>query len=114
MVLAALFAIVFQVHLPISVGLVWLTNPLTMPPIFYFAYRLGCWIINQPVGDFHIELSVEWLTTGLKGIWQPLLLGSTVLGIICGVLGYMGMQLFWRGMVVWKWRKRHASRSCES
>ena len=37
MVLAAAGAILFRVNLPISVALVWLTNPLTMPPIFYGA-----------------------------------------------------------------------------
>ncbi len=109
MVLAALFAIAFQVHLPISVGLVWVTNPFTMPPIFYFAYRLGCWIISQPVGDFHVELSIDWLMTGLVDVWQPLFVGSSVLAFISAVLGYAGMRLFWRGVVIWKWRKRHAT-----
>lgn len=109
MVLAALFAVALQVHLPISVGLVWVTNPLTMPPIFYFAYRLGCWVTSQPVGDFHVELSIDWLMTGLADVWQPLLVGSSVLAVISGMLGYAGMRLFWRGMVIWKWRKRHAT-----
>jgi len=106
MILAALFAIAFQVNLPVSVGLVWVTNPLTMPPIFYFAYRLGSWILGQPPGQFDIELSIDWLMTGLAGIWQPLLLGSTVLGICSGLLGYIGMQLLWRRLVILKWRKR--------
>jgi len=106
MVLAALFAITFQVNLPIAVGLVWITNPLTMPPIFYFAYRVGCWILGQPVGDFNIELSNEWLMTGLSTIWQPLILGSTILGITCGLLGYFGMHILWRRMVILKWKRR--------
>ena len=38
MILAAAAAIPCRVNLPISVGLVWITNPLTMPAIFYFCY----------------------------------------------------------------------------
>ena len=48
MVLSALGAIFFRVNLPIAVGLVWVTNPLTMPPLFYFAYKVGTWILQVP------------------------------------------------------------------
>ena len=34
MLLAASLAIPVRGNLPISIGLVWLTNPITMPPVF--------------------------------------------------------------------------------
>ena len=74
MVLAAGGAILVHANLPISVVLVWLTNPISMPPMFYGAYKLGAWAMNMPEQDFQFELSLEWLTSGMAAIWQPFLL----------------------------------------
>src|SRR3954469_24611570 len=41
MPIAALWAIWWRANLPISVALVWLTNPITSPPIFYATYKFG-------------------------------------------------------------------------
>ena len=46
MVLAAAAAIIIRCNLPISVGLVWVSNPFTMPPLFYFCYLVGTWILG--------------------------------------------------------------------
>ena len=107
MVLAAGGAILVHANLPISVVLVWLTNPITMPPMFYGAYKLGAWVMNTPEQDFQFELSLEWLTSGMAAIWQPFLLGCAILGVICSVLGYFGIKLAWRWIVIRKWQRRH-------
>ena len=49
MVVAALLAILIRANLAVSIGLVWISNPLTMPPIFFFTYSLVMW---------HSELSI--------------------------------------------------------
>jgi hypothetical protein len=36
MAVAAAAAIWLRVNLPLAVAMVWITNPLTMPPIFFF------------------------------------------------------------------------------
>lgn len=107
MVLAAGGAILVRANLPISVALVWLTNPVTMPPMFYGAYKLGAWVMNTPEQDFQFELSLEWLTSGMAAIWQPFLLGCAILGVVCSVLGYFGIKLTWRWIVIRKWQRRH-------
>ena len=48
MLLAAGLAVWIRSNLPISVGLVWLTNPITMPPVFYCTYKLGAWLMQVP------------------------------------------------------------------
>jgi len=96
MVLAAAGAIWFNTNLPLSVALVWITNPLTMGPMFYFAYHVGTWIIGAPEMAFSFELSMDWLTTGLLAIWKPFLSGCLILGIISSVSGYFGVNILWR------------------
>ena len=111
MMLAAGGAIFFNANMPISVGMVWLTNPVTMPPVFYVCYLVGAWVLGTPTGDFNFELSWEWLANGLLAIWQPFLLGCLILGVLSAVLGYFGMNLTWRFMVLRRWHRRHGLRA---
>jgi len=110
MVLSAAGAILFRVNLPISVGLVWVTNPVTMPPIFYFCYLVGTWILGTPVSDVEFAISVEWLSNELALIWQPFLLGCLVCGVTAATAGYILMRGFWRLHVVRDWKARHVRR----
>jgi hypothetical protein len=110
MLLAAAMAIGIHANLPISVALVWVTNPLTMPPIFFAAYKVGAWILGMPtkVSDFHV--SAEWFLHSLATIWKPFLLGCLVSGLAVGVAGYIGSHLLWRGYVVYRYRRRRHER----
>lgn len=111
MLLAAGVAILFRVNLPLSVALVWVSNPLTMPPLFYFAYRLGKWILGIPEAPFHFELSYVWLTTELGAIWQPFLLGCLLMGAISGLLGSLTIRLLWRLQVIRHLKQRRMKRA---
>lgn len=106
MPLAAICALLFRVNLPISVALVWISNPLTMPPIFFATYELGRWILDSPQIHFSMELSWEWFKEEFPNFWRPLLLGSVITGLISGGIGYIAMQLIWRLHVVSQWRRR--------
>lgn len=106
MVTSALSAVLFRINLPISVALVWITNPLTIPPVFYFNYLVGTWLLGTPpdVGEF--QLSVEWIAAELNAIWKPLYFGSFVLGTLFAGLGYGAMRLYWRWYVMKRFRAR--------
>jgi len=106
MVGAAATAIATRVNLPISVALVWITNPITIPPMFYSTYLVGTWLLNEPSKEFQFELSIEWLTESLAGIWQPLLVGSLLCGVIASILGYIFIRGLWRWNIVSNIRKR--------
>ena len=97
MVLAAAAAIPCRVNLPISVGLVWITNPLTMPAIFYAAYKVGDWMLPSAIVlPENTEFSWEWISNSLGEIWAPFLLGCFILGVTLAILGNVIIRLFWR------------------
>ncbi|MDH5786511.1 MAG: DUF2062 domain-containing protein [Chromatiales bacterium] len=97
MLLGAMGATAFRVNLPLSVALVWVSNPLTMPPLFYFAYLVGTWILGEPAaGHIAFELSFDWLQNELGAIWQPFLLGCFVMGVISAATGYATIRGLWR------------------
>ncbi|MBC8493714.1 MAG: DUF2062 domain-containing protein [Candidatus Thioglobus sp.] len=95
MLLAAPGAVIFSANLPLSIALVWITNPLTMPPIFYGCYKLGAWILGVGIEkDFVMSLEYVWQVFDV--IWQPFLLGCLVVSIVSSIIGYFGVQLIYR------------------
>lgn len=113
MLAAAAVAIPMRANLPISIGLVWLTNPITMPPVFYCTYKLGAWIMQTPPVRMPEALSLEWITAEVAVLWKPLYLGSFVAGVILAILGYVLTMLYWRWWVQRSWRKRQEKRRLE-
>jgi len=111
MPVAALMALLARCNLPISVCLVWITNPLTMAPLFFMAYRVGALIIDVPLAPMEFELSFHWLGSQLAHIWQPFLLGCLICGLFFGCLGYFVVSLLWRWRVSVHWRERKRRRA---
>jgi len=111
MIVAALLAVLLRCNLPLSVGLVWVTNPVTMAGIYFLAYKVGAIIIDVPVRDMEFELSFHWLTHSLAAIWKPFLLGCLISGIFFGCLGYFVISLMWRWRVASRWRQRKLRRA---
>ncbi len=95
MVIASIGAIIFYANLPVAVALVWITNPLTIPPIYYGCYKFGAWLLGVEITQ-NFDWTLEQTMAILPMIWQPLLLGSFVIGTIAGLLGYFGIHLLYR------------------
>jgi len=106
MFIAAGLAILLRVNLPVASMAVWFSNPLTVAPLYYFAYRVGAWILQLPVGNHTFILSWEWLTSGFLLIWQPFLLGCIVCGGVAALIAILATRLVWRLLVIRSWLKR--------
>jgi uncharacterized protein (DUF2062 family) len=111
MVAAALVAIWFRKNIPISVALIWITNPLTIPPIFFLNYKLGAAILGLPPVGFDFEWSLSWLLEKIGLIWLPLFVGSVISATVCAVSGYFLISLIWRYTIVLSHKKRQKKRA---
>ncbi|WP_355662254.1 DUF2062 domain-containing protein [Halomonas salifodinae] len=110
MVVAAFGAWLLRCNLPLSVGLVWITNPLTMPLIFYGNYRLGAWLLNTPAREAPEALSTRWVAEQMLDILPILALGSLVAAVVVGLTANLLVRLLWRWHVVRSWKQRRHRR----
>ena len=103
-------ALLVRCNLPVAIAMVWVSNPVTVAPLFLAAHQLGEWMLDRPPGDFRIELSLRWLFDELGQVWEPLLLGCLALGLASAVLGQIAIRLLWRAHVMASWRDRRPRR----
>lgn len=106
MVLAAVAAIWLRFNLPVALVMVWITNPITFPIIFYFAYRFGAWLLATPARQMQFEMTFSWAVSEVAEIWAPLFLGCSILGLAFGLLGNAIVTVGWRIYVLRGWRRR--------
>ncbi|MBN2885110.1 MAG: DUF2062 domain-containing protein [Chromatiaceae bacterium] len=104
--LAVALAILLRVNLPISFSLVWLSNPLTIPPMFYSSYLLGCWLLGIEARGFELRFWLDW--HNWLAVMAPVLLGSLVCASLCAALGYAAIRMLWRWRLVREIRRRRA------
>lgn len=106
MFMAAAAAIKLRVNLPISVSLVWISNPLTIPPMFYLAYAIGAALLGQRVRAFEPQFWLNW--HNWLGVVGPVLLGCLICATVCSIIGYLTIQLAWRWSLMRQIRRRRA------
>ena len=108
MLQAALLALILRVNIPVAALATFLTNPLTMGPLFYAAYLLGSALLGIEPGPFSIELSFDWVLNVFTAVWLPLTVGCILLGSAFAVIGYIGLDAVWRySLHDYKTRKRN-------
>ena len=110
MVVAALGARLSRCNLALSVGLVWVTNPLTMPLIFYVNYRIGTFLLGAPAREAPSRISTRWIAEQMHDILPPLLLGSLITAIVLAAVANIGIRLIWRWHVSHNWKRRRLKR----
>ncbi len=100
MPIAALIAMGLRVNLILSVALVWVSNPLTMAPMFYIGYLVGTWMIGPPVFHTGFEPTLGWFWAEIGAIWQPLYVGCLIVGAVVALAAYGLVNMLWRLYVI--------------
>lgn len=107
---AIVAAIFLRANVAVAAGFTLVTNPLTFAPIYWFAYRLGSWLLGGSVDEEaaqRVERQAAQAVAGdqglLEGIWAsiqsagaPLALGLAVLAVVAGVAGFGLAWSLWR------------------
>ena len=97
---------------------VYVTNPLTIVPVYWFNYCVGTLFVEQRVSYEHFAAILQyegfeqwWVTVSrlLSEVGLPLLTGSLIVAVICSLATYPAM--IW---LISRVRHRHASRECAS
>lgn len=124
MLAAALCAIVFRVNLPVAAIVTLYTNPVTILPLYYAAYKLGVFVTGSPAAEPpRLDLQVfdlpvrEWLPAVMHwfaAMGKPFAAGLVLLAAILAVTGYFLAMWGWRLYVVIAWRRRNRSRRARS
>ncbi len=117
---SAILAIRFKVNLPLSMLVTLYSNPLTIVPLYWLAFKIGQLALWQGGGEppaFAIGLdehgAAAWLTAAfhwLTGVGKPLLLGLPLLALSLTIVGYYVTDWSWRLSVMWQWRRRRLNR----
>ena len=93
-------------NLPLAMVIIWMSNPLTIPPMFYLTYKLGSYILGTTLGDFSVTLSWAWFSQLGSEILLPLFVGSVLAGTVLASIGYFFVLFLWRWKVIKDWEQR--------
>lgn len=108
LLIAALLALVLRINIAVAAASTLVVNPLTLAPIYYVCYQLGSLLLGAKPEPIEFELSMAWLGGQFINIWQPLLLGTLLVGALVSFIGYFTLDLLWRASIADYLAKRRA------
>jgi len=112
LLLAVLAALIWRLNIPVTYGATWIfTNPFTAVPVYYLAYRVGTLILGEPQRRFRFIADWHWLSHSLQPVWRPFAIGCLACGLVGGFLGWLTLELLWRGHVRHRYRRRQRARA---
>ena len=88
--LAGILAVTFSGNILLSLLVVWVNNPITIVPIFYFTYKLGASIIGVEM-DPEFEFSFGYLMDNFWSATLALWVGGLITSITVSTLGYFSV-----------------------
>ena len=99
----------FRFNVPIAISMVWLSNPITMPPMYYMEYLTGNFLLGRE-GLEDIELTMSWFTEHFDDILVPLYVGTSFYSIVVTGIIYVVLNRLWVNSVHSEKRERKHSR----
>jgi len=121
--MSAVVAVALRANVPSAMASTLVTNPVTFPPVYYAAWKLGGWLLGEDTrGPAPVPAAVApaadtsdtaapapWLVRtwrAVTGVGKPLLLGLAIFAVAGGLLVYALIQIGWAWRVRRKRRRR--------
>ncbi len=104
MIVVFFVSLLVRANLPLIIALQWISNPLTMGPIYFADYKIGMILINlmglkYPKNNL-LSRNYDWSEFSMKELlrlldtFPPMFLGGSVLGIFMGVFAVFLYKIF--------------------
>jgi uncharacterized protein (DUF2062 family) len=84
----------FKFNVPIAISMVWLSNPLTMPFMYYMEYQTGNFLLGKE-GLEGIEMTLDWFSNNWDEIIIPLYIGTIPYSVGISTLCYAIINRLW-------------------
>jgi len=89
-ILVAILSMMLSANILLSILVVWVNNPITMLPIYYFTYKIGASIIGIEI-DPEFEFSFGYLMDNLGSATLAMWTGGLITSIVASTLGYFSI-----------------------
>lgn len=81
-------------NVPIAIAMCWLSNPFTMPAMYYMEYLTGSFLLDMEISP--VEVSLNWFIDNIDNVFIPLYVGTAFYSVFGSILGYFLVNLLWR------------------
>lgn len=116
---SAVLALPLRANIPAAALTTFLTNPLTTPPLWVFAYWVGRWVLQldaqvpgSPIGT-KVAANPTWMQWLLVEVGPATAVGLLVVTAVAAVLGFALTAFGWRWWIAHKWHRRRKTRSSQ-
>ena len=114
--IAALLAIPLRANVAITAAFTLVVNPLTIPAIYYLAYRIGAWELHHdaklvdPAAAERVSSELGRLLFWVHQASGSIALGVLTLACASALVGYFASSIAWRSWLKSRWRQRRMAR----
>jgi uncharacterized protein (DUF2062 family) len=115
--LAAVIAIPLRANVAVTAAFTLVVNPLTIPPLYYAAYRIGSWELHHdaslvnPAAAERFSSELSRLLFWIHEASGPIAVGVLSIATAAAFIGYFTAGFVWAFWLKSKFRQRRQARS---
>src|SRR6478672_2194636 len=115
-VIAAILAIPVRANVAVAAVFTLVVNPITIPPLYYAAYRIGSWELHHdatlvsPAAAERFSSELSRLLFWIHQASGPIAIGVLTIAVGSAALGYLTSGIAWRAWLGSRSRARRQAR----